>query len=257
MLSACLIVKNEGLFLREWLEYHLLAGFDHFYIYDNNSTDDILDQLAPYETVLTYVTWPLTDQQQRHAYRHCLDNYGAESLWMAFIDADEFVVYKGEGTLRQYLESKINENGIMMQWVLFGTSGHRSRPPGLVTENYVQCHAQSPTPNIKTVCQPLRVSNAPITSPHRFAYCDGRPGVPETLAVVAVYHYVTRSLQDLAAKIGRGDVWSAARAPATEDDVAMAIADKLALYDGTDETDLHMLRFAPLIREKLRHRGPA
>ncbi len=34
------IVKNEGRYLREWIEFHRLVGCTKFYIYDNNSTDN-------------------------------------------------------------------------------------------------------------------------------------------------------------------------------------------------------------------------
>ena len=34
-IAAVLIIKNEGPYLREWLEYHKFIGFEHFFIYDN------------------------------------------------------------------------------------------------------------------------------------------------------------------------------------------------------------------------------
>ena len=39
-ISLCLIFKNEAPFLKEWLDYHLTVGVDHFYLYNNNSDDD-------------------------------------------------------------------------------------------------------------------------------------------------------------------------------------------------------------------------
>ena len=47
-LSVCAIYKNEARYLAEWLEFHLLAGVEHFFLYDNNSTDDHREVLAPY-----------------------------------------------------------------------------------------------------------------------------------------------------------------------------------------------------------------
>ena len=34
-LAATLWVKNEASYLEEWLEFHILQGFEKFYIYDN------------------------------------------------------------------------------------------------------------------------------------------------------------------------------------------------------------------------------
>ena len=33
--AVCAIFKNESVFLKEWLEYHLLIGVEHFYLYNN------------------------------------------------------------------------------------------------------------------------------------------------------------------------------------------------------------------------------
>ena len=44
------VLQNEAPFLPEWLEYHLLrgVGFEHFYLYDDGSTDELGATLAPY-----------------------------------------------------------------------------------------------------------------------------------------------------------------------------------------------------------------
>ena len=47
-LAIVAIMKNEGHYLKEWLDYHLPAGVDHFYIYDNDSPDNQAEVTAPY-----------------------------------------------------------------------------------------------------------------------------------------------------------------------------------------------------------------
>ena len=47
-LTITAIFKNEGHYLKEWLDYHLLAGVEHFYLYNNDSTDNYKEVLAPY-----------------------------------------------------------------------------------------------------------------------------------------------------------------------------------------------------------------
>ena len=39
-LAVVAIFKDEGRYLREWLDYHLLAGVEHFYLYNNDSADN-------------------------------------------------------------------------------------------------------------------------------------------------------------------------------------------------------------------------
>lgn len=45
--SICAIFKNEGTYLREWIEYHLMIGFDHIFLYNNFSTDNYVDIIRP------------------------------------------------------------------------------------------------------------------------------------------------------------------------------------------------------------------
>jgi hypothetical protein len=253
-LTICIILKNEARFLPEWLEYHLLLGFQHFYIYDNGSTDNLRDILYHYDNVITYRYWPQTDGQQKTAYRNCLETYGTESNWTAFIDADEFIVYSGKEDLLTYLRENRSENGIMMQWVIFGTSGHVKRPAGLVIENYTRRFLHSPQPNVKTLCHPIETCHEQIVSPHRFAYRDGRPGLAESIEKLAVYHYVTRSQEDLYEKIARGDAWSADRTARNLADIQAVFDAKLMLYDSGELTDYHMWKFVPAIRDRLKLR---
>ena len=42
------VIQNEVRWLPEWLEYHVSLGFEHFYLYDDASTDATRDALAPY-----------------------------------------------------------------------------------------------------------------------------------------------------------------------------------------------------------------
>ena len=49
--------------IAEWIEFHLLAGFDHFYIYDNSgahsNTTNLASALAPFgDDVVTRIEWP-------------------------------------------------------------------------------------------------------------------------------------------------------------------------------------------------------
>jgi hypothetical protein len=43
-------VKNEGRYLRKWIEFQRIVGVEQVYLYDNGSTHDSADILAPYVT---------------------------------------------------------------------------------------------------------------------------------------------------------------------------------------------------------------
>jgi hypothetical protein len=46
-LSVCTMIFNEARYIEEWLAYHLLLKVDHFFIYNDGSTDNIHEVLAP------------------------------------------------------------------------------------------------------------------------------------------------------------------------------------------------------------------
>ena len=47
MTIAC-ISKNEGPYLKEWIEYHKMLGVDRIFFYDNESSDNTQDVLSTY-----------------------------------------------------------------------------------------------------------------------------------------------------------------------------------------------------------------
>ena len=44
----CCIIKNEHLYIREFVEHHLKIGFDKIYLFDNHSSHDYNAELQDY-----------------------------------------------------------------------------------------------------------------------------------------------------------------------------------------------------------------
>jgi hypothetical protein len=44
----CAIFQDEAPFLGEWIEFRRMLGAEHFWLYNNNSTDTYLSVLGPY-----------------------------------------------------------------------------------------------------------------------------------------------------------------------------------------------------------------
>ena len=89
--------------LPEWLEYHTMVGFDHFYIYDNSDEGDdrMLDLLHPYIKTLkivTHVRWPASLCRREHrssqiaAANSCIRRFGRYSDWTVHFDVDDYLV---------------------------------------------------------------------------------------------------------------------------------------------------------------------
>ncbi|MBR5914695.1 MAG: glycosyltransferase family 92 protein [Selenomonadaceae bacterium] len=94
------IVKDAAENIKEWIEYHMLAGVDHFYIYDNDSYDNIKDILQPYvnSKLVTYIFYPGKNQRIA-AYNNAVENFKFECRYMTFLDVSEFLLPKKNQTV--------------------------------------------------------------------------------------------------------------------------------------------------------------
>eukprot|EP01023_Acetabularia_acetabulum_P010665 TRINITY_DN14852_c0_g1_i1.p1 TRINITY_DN14852_c0_g1~~TRINITY_DN14852_c0_g1_i1.p1 ORF type:complete len:356 (-),score=0.70 TRINITY_DN14852_c0_g1_i1:782-1849(-) len=102
--SICVVIRNEAQFLLEWIAYHITIGIDHFFVYDDNSTDEFEKLLQPIidQNLITlhkrsYNSISILDTKrlaQPRFLRHCGYTHAYKSKWLISIDIDEFVVIK-------------------------------------------------------------------------------------------------------------------------------------------------------------------
>lgn len=158
-LSVVAIMKNEGAYLKEWLDFHILVGVDKFYLYDNGSTDDTKKILAPYikKNIVHYTCFPGVNKQNV-AYIDALNRFSNSSRWIAFIDLDEFIVPVTSDKITDILNTlPPNTGALVLTWVMFGSSGHQTQPNGLVIENYRYCGDRTRASGCKTIVNPRLV----------------------------------------------------------------------------------------------------
>ena len=217
-LAICAIFKNEAAFLLEWIAYHRVVGFDHFYLYDNDSTDggaDLIRQsgLAPHVTLTQWSARP----GQIPAYRHFIDHRVQECDWVAFIDLDEFLLPLQERSVRPLLDRIPSASAMLVQWRIFGPSGWDQRPEGLVIDNYTMRTNDNFSANrhMKSIVRCADLVDV-TDNPHQFSLrgqaCDtiGRsiPNIPiqenPCHEALVINHYQTRSRQDWFEKLDRG-----------------------------------------------------
>ncbi len=102
-LAIVAIMKNEGQYLAEWIEYHKMLGVDKFILYNHDSNDNTYDVLNPYiESGLVeyhFVSTPNSKlhHPQKEVYTDAVMKYRTLVKWMGFIDVDEFIVPEGGG----------------------------------------------------------------------------------------------------------------------------------------------------------------
>lgn len=215
-LSACLIIKDENEYLAEWLDWHSAAGVEHFYIYDNGSRVPVGSAIpARHRERCTVRVFRGT---QEEAYAACLTEHGGETVWMAFLDTDEFI-HIGDGrSIGEYLAALPAEaDGVALKWVVYGAGGQYTKTPGKVRERFTVKAAYPPyLLQCKCIVKPGRIramaAHGPIqVDSHRprLVNSRGQPirGIcdPALTAEAAwVDHYFTRSLEEWREKIARG-----------------------------------------------------
>ena len=220
-LSVCAIMKNEAPYVKEWLDYHLSVGVKRFYIYDNASTDNMRDVLDPYIEKGVVVYKYVADRVlQKSIYNECLKEYGDKTKWLAFIDADEFIVPKEKDSIPEFLEDYEDYSGVGINWINFDSNGYLKKPEGGVAENYTRVHYEDNwwrNHTIKSIVKPCDVK---VFNVHHAAYSDDKYAVDEnknrladrnylpyvSVNKIQVNHYYTKSKEEADAKVKKGSI---------------------------------------------------
>lgn len=225
--AICVSAKDQHDDIDEWIEYHEQLGAGKIYIYDDSSTPPMLGQLKSYiqSGLVEYhfigqSNHSSIPRPQLYVYDQCIAHYRARHQFIAFIDVDEFLFLRDPkvADMPALLHDYEAYGGLAVNWVQFGSSGHVHRPRGGTLANFWKCLPLQHPENlhIKTIVNTLYVEQA-SGDPHHFSYLQGKVAVNERfvpvegsrtdtneISRVALYHYVTKSLDEYQSKIGRG-----------------------------------------------------
>ncbi|ACY33513.1 glycosyltransferase family 2 protein [Comamonas thiooxydans] len=142
-LGIAAIFRNEFPYILEWLAYHRVIGVDAFFIADNESNDGSSELLETLDRLgyICRIPFPTVNKQppQMPAYTAIMQAYANQVDWMAFIDADEFLMPMGKETIKISINRLSGVSGIgaiAVNWAIYGSAGHVQEPEGLVLENF-------------------------------------------------------------------------------------------------------------------------
>jgi len=161
-LAICAIFKDEAPWLKEWVTYHHeILGVEHFYLYNNDSSDNYEEVLSPFmkKGIVELFSWSSNDPSHQNlekvdpsdapfykfqigAYNDCLRKKAlGKAKWVAIIDIDEFIFAKEGKKAFYHLLKKCerkNKNSLKLSWRIFGTSDIKELTPDeLLTEKMV------------------------------------------------------------------------------------------------------------------------
>lgn len=224
-LSIVSIAKNEGPYIKEWVEYHLKQGVDCIYLYDNDSTDNMREILDSYirSGEVIYTIFP-GRARQFDAYNDAIRRFKNETKYMAFIDCDEFLVPEDKklsliDTIEMIMKKDKHSGGIAVNWRMYGSSGHESKPKGGVLENFVYRgdYKARGSDCVKTIANPRTIWK--YAHPHfpryRFGYYNinekgervkGWSNKCGDTEWIRINHYFTKSKEEWIKRRSQGQV---------------------------------------------------
>lgn len=232
-LAVVAILKNEGPYLKEWIDYHLLAGVDHFYLYDNESSDNQAEVAKPYVEAGLVDYFPLLGQaMQKKAYNYAINQFKFHCRYMAFIDGDEFIFPKVNGKdivsiVDEVLSHDPNAQGLAINWHCFGSNGQKKadytrgvlerftrRAPN---DWYFMLHGEpvGGNPHVKSISNPRMIEKGGIHSSNYFCGCHVVNehnkvvskffSLPVSQDKIIINHYFSKSFEEfINIKVTRG-----------------------------------------------------
>ncbi|KAK4763694.1 hypothetical protein SAY87_013132 [Trapa incisa] len=207
-ICACTMLWNQASSLREWIIYHSWLGVGRWFIYDNNSDDEIkevIDELNLENYNVSRHIWPWIKTQEA-GFSHCVLKARKDCEWLAFFDVDEFFYFPfprrrsnklgipGKGSLRALVANFSTYSSVPVVEIRtachsFGPSGLTSHPPQGVTAGYT-CRLQQPERH-KSIVRPDALDSTLLNEVHHFRLKEGFRyfNVPGSTAVINHYKY--------------------------------------------------------------------
>lgn len=270
-------MRNEGPYLVEWVAYHRLIGFTDVLVCTNDCDDgspELLDALQEQGLLRHLRCYPGRDEQaQLFAYRRA--EAELDGQWpdvMMVLDADEFLnIHVGDGTAIDLLKVVPEATSVLINWRIFGSSGHRSWSADPVTRRFLRAAPVGHGVNrsFKTLFTRADAYHCPLLPhgpgyakadrlgelhpvdgagahlPARYAraeeFLQSEPGAV-TWSLAQVNHYNTRSWEDYLAKHHRGGGLGPERWDRDSN---------WAAFDRNEEIDLTIQRHLPVLEESV------
>ncbi|MCM1324602.1 MAG: glycosyltransferase family 92 protein [Acetobacter sp.] len=252
-LSVAAIMKNEKPYLKEWLEYHLMQGVEHFYLCDNDSTDGTEEYLKPYidKGIITYIKQSGVNQQLV-CYEKIVREYQNDTTWLAIIDLDEYLVPLQAPDMPTLLKEFEDVAEVSLHWMNYGDSNAVNRSDGLITEFFTS-HGRFLNHTVKSIVRPEKVVDFTMFGSNHYVRVSGK-SVNEYHKPVEfmlnfnisadkarVNHYILKSFAEFLHKKGRGH----------PEGTPIDFEYYFFHNDNEITNDTSMLRFLPKLKERM------
>lgn len=195
--------------IAEWVGHHLLLGFDKIIVFDHLSKNPISSVIVNnFNKRLQVIRTDGSGNIKNKLMQKALDiannnNYS----WMLYLDSDEFLNLNKFNNVKQLLSVFKEADSVGINWLMFGTSGFKDQPKGLLTENFIRSEIRLDQ-HVKTFVRPSAVVR--VINPHYFVMINpsrcysvngtkmpmgpfNKQPLPFIFAVAYIAHYYTQS----------------------------------------------------------------
>lgn len=235
MIAIFTIVKNEHLYLEEWLNYHINLGIDKIYVFDdpfsrshkeicdkfsNNAVSKSLLELysqSRQSQILHKSLVQTSLQETQITYMYTILNYiknNEDIDWAFYIDVDEFITLNCNCSIDKILSNYSDYEILVLSWKNFGANGHLTKPSSSVIDSYTrECVLSADrnrmTPNASSkLCFNMHKWNRSIVTSHHIPksaiWCKTNFSTnPFEVVYDSMYikHYITKSFDEFCNKI--------------------------------------------------------
>eukprot|EP00546_Thalassionema_frauenfeldii_P013217 CAMPEP_0178928226 /NCGR_PEP_ID=MMETSP0786-20121207/19746_1 /TAXON_ID=186022 /ORGANISM="Thalassionema frauenfeldii, Strain CCMP 1798" /LENGTH=269 /DNA_ID=CAMNT_0020603987 /DNA_START=220 /DNA_END=1029 /DNA_ORIENTATION=+ len=228
------IVRNEGLYIVEWIEFHLRMGVERFYIADHDSTDNTKELLKPYMSsgVVRLIHF---NHHQTKTYNMILGKARRQRAeWLCFLDVDCFVYTRSINETIPSILNTFNSSvgSVGISYLEFDHNGHMNRTNNQsLLERFT--HRRRPDHAIKgaysrsiSIHRPLWVKEVNMHHPVELtdgklfvdiegiplrpgqSYLHGQNVVAPHNGTIRINHYYCKSRQEFEWKNQRNSAWA-------------------------------------------------
>ena len=231
LLCMCSIVKEENLYIKEFIQHYKLLGYNRFYLYDNNDNngeklEDVISEEinSGLASIINFRNYRGGNGgQQMAAYYNCYENNNNNCNWISFFDIDEYLILDSKFiSLQQLLNNKRYQNceGILINWKIYHDNNNLEYKNISIKQRFTEVKKNFRDKISKSIVRGKLSKNLNRTySAHslwnNIKYCNTlgknisyRLSLnPPSFSYAHLNHYYTKSISEFCKKIKKGNVY--------------------------------------------------
>lgn len=161
--ALCSMFRDEARFLKEFIEYHLMLGVEHFYLLNHRSQDNYADVLQPYINKGLVTLYHEQREEEGKAwgnlqagfYNRVIQETAPHTEWLIITDSDSYVVPRLHNSIPALLDSYPDAGQVSLGILPFGTAGKDGiGPHKLMTEHMTLSQKEGLDWHVRSIVRP-------------------------------------------------------------------------------------------------------